>query len=66
MVTDEIDGHLGAMEKNEDMSLRDQRIHLNILERNSLYFSDDQWKRYLALSERFRKEIVAIYPGLGS
>ena len=65
-MTEENEGYLQAMERDPEMTLRNQRIHLNILERNSLYFSDDQWKRYLALSERFRKEIVAIYPGLGS
>lgn len=60
-MTEEILGHLEAVENGTDM--HDMRLHLAILERSQLYFGEEEWKRYQAASKRFRDMINALFAG---
>lgn len=58
-MTSELEGHLNALENEiPAWDLQQQRIRLNILERSTLYMSEDIWKRYQAIAKRFHDAIM--------
>ena len=57
-MTSEIEGMVEQLEKIPGWDLQQQRIALTILERSTLYMSEDIWKRYQAIAKRFHDAIM--------
>lgn len=58
--------NLESLERNSQMDLKEQRQRLVIVERSQNSFTQEEWARYRAMAERFRGQIKALFPGMGS
>ena len=63
---EEYRANMEALERHPEMSMHEQRTRLTILERSQNYFEQEDWRRYQAMSKRFKEQIKALIPGMGS